>query len=424
MKKVCLTVIGLYLLLLNAFSQTVSKEYPSVAGREQSTDYVDKPLHLEETNIVSSYYKQNGNHSAVTGGIGTEKVTDISNGIELKFVGNDFSGHKYTLTTGFGIDHHTAASSAYVSKTGASKAGGTRVYPSINYSVENKNGTVLGFGAYYSAEYNYHSFALDANYSHKIGKGGELSSKVSAYLDKVKLIYPSELIPTPVVTSPTVVTSASGRSYYSGGGGGEDKSSIPSSPRNTFTGSLVYSQIINKNLQASVLVDLVAQHGYLSLPFHRVYFTDASVHVENLPSQRNKIPIGLRVNYFMGDNIIFRSYYRYFTDDWGIKAHTASLEVPVKITPFFSVSPFYRYYTQTASNYFAPYESHTASDKYYTSNYSYSALSSNYFGMGFHYAPPGGIGKTDLSSLEIRYGHYTQTTDLNSNIISLALQFK
>jgi hypothetical protein len=100
------------------------------------------------------------------------------------------------------------------------------------------------------------------------------------------------------------------------------------------------------------------------------------------------------------------------------------LEVPVKITPFVSLSPFYRYYTQTASKYFAPYAGHPLSDKYYTSNYSYSALRSNYLGMGFHYAPPGGIGKTNLSSMEVRFGHYTQTTELNSNVLSLALQFK
>ncbi len=424
MKKICLTVIGLYLLLLNAFSQAVTKDSTVDDAKKESIDYIDRPLHLEETNIVSSYYNQNGSHSPVTGGIGTEKVTDISNGIDLKFTGSDFLGHKYTLTTGIGIDYHTAASSAYVSKTGASKTGGTRIYPTISYSVENKNGTVVGFGAYYSSEYNYHSFALDANYSRKIGSGGELSTKVSGYFDKVKLIYPSELIPAASATpARTIVTSASGRSSYSGG---EDdgKISIPSSPRYTYTGSVVYSQIINKSLQAALLVDVVAQNGYLSLPFHRVYLSDGSVHVENLPNARTKIPLGFRLNYFMGDNIIFRSYYRYFTDDWGIKAHTASLEIPVKITPFFSISPFYRYYTQTASKYFAPYLAHATNDKYYTSNYSYSALNSNYFGVGFHYAPPGGIGKTDLSSLEIRYGHYAQTTDLNSNIISFAFQFK
>ena len=89
-------------------------------------------------------------------------------------------------------------------------------------------------------------------------------------------------------------------------------------------------------------VDLVSQNGYLGLPFHRVYFKDASVHVEQLPNTRFKVPIGFRLNYFMGDNIILRSYYRYYMDDWGITSHTAELEIPVKINAFFSVSPFYR----------------------------------------------------------------------------------
>lgn len=422
MKKICLTVIGLYLLLLNAFSQAVTKDSARDASKEITIEYIDKPLQLEETNIVSSYYHQDGNHSAVTGGIGTEKVTDLSNGLELKFAGSDYEGHKYTLTTGIGIDHHTAASSAYVSKTGASKTGGTRVYPSINFSVENKKGSTFGFGAYYSGEYNYHSFALDANYSHKIGKGGELSTKVSAYFDKVKLIYPSELIPATTTTVTTVVTSASrgGGSY----GGDDGKVSIPSSPRYTYTGSLAYTQIINKNFQVALLMDAVAQNGYLALPFHRVYFTDATVHTENLPINRYKLPVGVRLNYFLGDNVILRSYYRYFTDDWGIKSHTASLEVPVKLTPFFSVSPFYRYYTQTASQYFAPYMAHPSTDTYYTSNYAYSAFNSSYYGVGIHLAPPGGVFKSQLSSLEIRYGHYTQTTELNSNVISFNFQFK
>ena len=107
-----------------------------------------------------------------------------------------------------------------------------------------------------------------------------------------------------------------------------------------------------------------------------------------------------------------------------MKAHTASLEIPVKITPFFSVSPFFRYYTQTATKYFKPCQGHTVKDTYYTSNYAYSAFSSQYYGVGIHIAPPGGIWNSNLSSLEIRYGHYSQSTDLSSSIISFAFEFK
>jgi hypothetical protein len=173
------------------------------------------------------------------------------------------------------------------------------------------------------------------------------------------------------------------------------------------------------------LADIVQQQGYLSLPFHRVYFNDASVHQENLPGNRLKIPIGLRASYFLGDKVIIKAYYRYYHDDWGLAAHTADLELPVKITPFISISPFYRFYDQSEIKYFKPYGLHTAGDHYYTSNYDLSEFSSNFYGAGIRLAPPKGIfGKQHFSMIEIRYGHYTKNIGMNSDIISMNLKFK
>ena len=420
MKKICLTVIGLFITFIHLFSQQTAKD---------TGLYKPKKLALEEVNLVSSLYGQTGNHSAVTGGIGTEKVTDFSNGLDLMFVGQDKSAHKHTLTFGLGIDHHTSASSAYVSKTGASKTGGSRIYPSLNWSVENlKKKTGLGFGVYLSNEYNYKSFGLDAEFTRKTNNNGEFNAKATAYFDKVKLIYPSELIPTDTVTSTdgtVYYTTASGNQVtLNSGGTKSEKENIPSSPRNTYAVSLSFSQVINQRLQASITTDVAYQNGYLGLPFHRVYFTDGSVQVEKLPDTRFKLPVGIRLNYFLGDRIILRTYYRYYIDNWGLQSHTAGIEVPVKLTPFFSISPFYRYYTQTAVDYFAPYEAHAKTDQYYTSNYALAAFNSSYYGVGLRIAPPNGIANTHLSSLEIRYGYYTQTTDLVSNVISVALKFK
>src|ERR1700694_1553725 len=128
MRKICLTVVGMYFMLLHAFSQVAPKD---------SSGYKSRHLKLDEVNLVSSYYTQTGDHSAILGGIGSEKVTDLANGLELKFVGWDGHPRKNSLTIGMGLDHHTAASQAYVSKTGASKPDGTRIYPSLNWSIEN-----------------------------------------------------------------------------------------------------------------------------------------------------------------------------------------------------------------------------------------------------------------------------------------------
>ena len=70
MKKICLTLVGIYMMMLHAFAQ-----------KYQDTRillYIPKPLKFEEANLVSSYYTQDGNHSPITGGIGTEKVMDLS----------------------------------------------------------------------------------------------------------------------------------------------------------------------------------------------------------------------------------------------------------------------------------------------------------------------------------------------------------
>lgn len=389
-------------MMLQAFSQDHAKD---------TATYETKPLKIEEVHLVSSYYSQNGDHSAVTGGIGTEKVTDLANGLEIKWAGVDASNRKHTLTAGIGIDHHTSASSAYVNKSGASKTGGTRIYPSLNWNVENpKTGTGVGFGLYYSKEYNYTSIGLDAEFSKETNSNGEFSAKASGYFDKVKMIYPSEFVPAVTVTSAS-----------RGGEGGSDN--IPTSPRTTGTISLSFSQIFTQSLQGAFLIDGVAQTGYLGLPFHRVYFANGTDNIENLPSTRNKLPIGFRLNYFLGDNIILRSYYRYYTDSWDLHSNTANLEVVYKITPFISVSPFYRFYQQTAAKYFGAYGTHTAADEYYTSNYALAAFTSQTYGGGIRIAPPGGIFK-GLNGVELRYAHYTQTTDLVSDIISVDLRFK
>lgn len=421
MKKICLTLIGIYMMMLHAYSQF---------QKEDTTLYLSKPLKIDEINLVSSYYSQDGNHSAVTGGIGTEKVTDLANGLEVKWIGWDDMHRKHTLTAGLGFDHHTSASSAFVNKSGASKTGGSRLYPSLNWAVDNeKKGTGFELGLYYSKEYNYNSFGVDAGFSKKTKNNGEFNMKLTGYFDQVKQILPSELIPFDTLTASNgtvYVTTASGQQVALNSGGKSNKRpGIPSKPRNTITSSFSFSQAINSRLQGAVLLDLVYQSGDLGLPFHRVYWNDGTVHVENLPPERFKLPIGLRLNYFLGDKIILRSYYRYYIDSWGLQSQTASLEVPVKITPFFSVSPFYRFYAQTAAKYFDPYEMATSNDQYYSSNYALAKLNSNFYGAGIRIAPPKGVlGIQHISMLELRYGHYTQNIGMNADVISMNLKFK
>jgi len=396
MKRIFLTAAAIFALIQAHAQQT-----------PDSTGFKSRKLKIEEINLVSSYYSQDGNNAAVTGGIGSEKLTDIVNVIDVKLTRYDKKQRKHIFNIEAGIDHYTSASSDMVDLKANSSAShaDNRFYPSLTWNIENETkGTSFGLGVSYSTEFDYQSIGANINFSKKTkNKSGEFTARLQAYLDQVSLIAPEEL--------------------RTGGNNGVDESG--KAGRNTFAGSVSYSQIINERLQVILLADIVSQQGYLSLPFHRVYFNDGSVHQERLPDNRLKFPLGFRANYFWGDRFIIKTYYRFYIDDWGLTAHTANIEVPVKITPFLSVSPFYRFYDQSAIKYFGPWQKHTTADQYYTSNYDLSKFSSNYLGAGIRFAPPKGVFNIrHFSMAELRYGHYVKNIGMHSDIISLNLKFK
>src|SRR5258708_5710266 len=138
----------------------------------------------------------------------------------MKGVGCDANKGKKSLTAGLGIDYHTAASQAWISKTGASKrTDGLRLYPSLDWTRENeRKGSSFSLGAYYSNEFNYQSIGLSAGVAQKTKHNGEFGLKLSGYFDQVKLIFPSEF--------------QSVGAYISNGG--RDHPNYGSSPRQTY----------------------------------------------------------------------------------------------------------------------------------------------------------------------------------------------
>lgn len=404
MKYISLTLVALYFSILASFAQTVKRD---------SVPYEKTKLKFEQADLVNSYYHQDGNNSAVTGGIGTEKLTDFSNTFDLILSRYGKTGLKHTYNFELGVDTYTSASSDKIDPTTITSPSysDVRVYPSISWDIANEQkGHSFGFNLSLSAEYDYTSFGGGIHYSKSSpNKNTEFDFKLNAFFDTWKVILPVEL------RAPD--------NYGAGGYLQNDRA-----PRNSFSAAFSLSQVFGKNFQGLIMFEPAYQHGLLATRYQRVYFKDAlnnQPRAELLPNQRIKFPIGARLNYFLGDQIILRSFLRYYTDNWGINSQTAEIETSIKLNPFASFSPFYRYYQQSESNYFATYGQHSLTEEFYSSDYDLSKFNSNYYGAGLRFAPPAGVlGISRISMIELRYGHYTRTNGLNSNIVSMNLRFK
>jgi len=91
------------------------------AQQDATKVYKKRVLETAEVDFLSSYYSQKGNHASVTGGIGNEKLSDMTSTIVISLPMNEDD----VLTIDAGISAYTSASSSNgnpfdISTTGAS----------------------------------------------------------------------------------------------------------------------------------------------------------------------------------------------------------------------------------------------------------------------------------------------------------------
>jgi hypothetical protein len=479
----------------------------SFAQKKDSIVYKKRVLETTEVDFLSSYYKQDGFHSAVSGGMGSEDLSDFASNIVISIPMNDDD----VLTFDVGVSAYTSASSSNINpfysasgsnnggdddddrnslrnkgttwqtSTAASGAGtvssapiGTPWQASSGASASDALVSLVTNYAHSSDDRNFNwnadvSFSNEYDYT-SVGFGGgvaklfnnknsEVSLKANVYLDQWRPIYPTELSEYGKYGA-----NYSTNGYFNGvtivneNGPGATETYLPSNfsildkvKRNSYSASFGFSQVATKNMQFSLFFDIIQQQGLLSTPYHRVYFADktnfyignttyipvyetsANVGVyrladdiERLPDSRSKVPVGARLNYYLNERVSIRTYYRYYWDNWDITSHTASIEVPIKVSDRFTVFPMFRYYTQQQSKFFAGFEKHLSTEQFYTSDYDLSTFNANQYGFGLNYVDiftTFKIAQFGLKNIDFRFNHYTRTDGLNANIASIGFKF-
>jgi len=499
----------LALICICAFSQSGSAQII-----DSSKVYKKKVLENTEIDLLMSLYKQDGIHSPVNGGIGTENLSDQTATLVVSIPLNADD----VLTVDAGISAYTSASSSNINPfmvnssaplkslnwskingiitSGASSGsgGGVVVTPgnpvtpatpgiptgtpwlastgashsenlknlSTNYSHSSDDRNLIwGSNISISNEFTYKSFGFGGNLTKLYNdKNTEIGVKGLVFLDKWRSIYPTEL-KEKLLYGNNFQTSG----YFSGVNILDQTGTIvtsnsynptgfvpwTSNGRDSYSLSFYGSQILSKRFQVALFFDLVLQQGMLSTPYHRIYFADKPRYyigvasyissytsptnlgvyqladaIEKLPNSRFKIPVGVRMNYYLNETFVLRSYYRYYYDDWGLRAHTVNIDLPVKLGQSFTLTPSYRFYTQNQVDYFGPYETHVSTEKYFTSDYDLSKFYSQQYSLALGYTvvfTQFRIGSIGLKSVNLKYSHFDRSDGLRADIMTLGVKF-
>ena len=469
----------------------------SFAQQDSTTVYKKRVLETTEVELLSSYYSQNGNNASVTGGVGDEKLTDVTPTIFISLPLNaddvltiDAGISTYTSASSSNLDPFDSSSGAsgggddgdddhdnmgmasnpigspWVASTGASRKD---TWGSLNvgyaHSSDDRN-EIWNVNVSFATEYDYTSIGFGGGFTKLLNeKNMEFSVNANVYLDSWSPAYPTELnsylradnnINNGFFNGVDILNQNGVAIDKSGNNGAiwtpkSAKGLIDTKSRNSYSMSFSFSQILSKNSQFSIFFDVVNQQGWFANPMQRVYFGDVdnfyignassipnytsssnkdvfqlADDIERLPDNRLKIPLGLRFNQYINETISLRTYYRYYFDDWGINSHTASIDMPIKISDKFTLYPSYRFYNQTAADYFAPYEQNLSTSEFYTFDYDLSKFNSNQYGFGFGYRDifsKWHIWKLGLKSINVNYNSYKRNTGLSANIISVGFKF-
>lgn len=414
---------------------------------ETSQSYKKRVLETIEVDILSSYYSQDGGNAAVSGGLGTEELTDATGTIIVSIPLNEDD----VLTIDAGVSAYTSASSSnvgpfdgnsaadpFVASSGASSADTWANFTTSYSHTSDDRNQIWSALASVSAEYDYFSIGFGGSFTKLFNeRNTELSIKGSVYLDSWTAIYPTELRSF----APTGNGLANGFFLDNTITGNVDYSPIftpfENENRNSYNLGFGFSQILHKNVQGFLSLDLVQQQGLLSTPFQRVYFADVADSfienfqladaVEQLPDSRFKIALGGRLHWYLSDRFVLRTFYRYYSDNWGLNSHTANIELPIKLTDKFTVYPSFRYYQQTAANYFRPYETALSTEEFYTSDFDLSKYVANQFGMGVSYTDiftKARVWKFGLKRIDLKFYKYDRDTAFTSSIITAGFKFE
>lgn len=191
-------------------------------------------------------------------------------------------------------------------------------------------------------------------------------------------------------------------------GSGVDPNFFERTDRRSY--SMGLSQVLTRNLLVGLSFEVITDEGFLNNPYRSVRYIDASGaenrEAERYPRTRTSNSFAARARYHLPYRAAVHGQYRFFTDTWGIVAHTGEVGYthPVASKWIFDVK--YRYYTQEAADFYSDLFPRANAQNFLARDKELSTFVSHTVGVGASYEFPGGWPRfVTKGTLNARWDH-------------------
>jgi len=119
------------------------------------------------------------------------------------------------------------------------------------------------------------------------------------------------------------------------------------------------SQIVTPTLMLGFAFETITDEGFLNNPYRSVRYLDAenpagfAFQPEAYPNTRTSNAVALNARYFLPYRAVAHGEYRWFTDTWGIDAHTVRLGYTHPLGERWVLEGGYRWYDQSSADFYA-----------------------------------------------------------------------
>lgn len=180
------------------------------------------------------------------------------------------------------------------------------------------------------------------------------------------------------------------------------------------------SQILTKNLIATFNYEAVTDEGHLNNPYRSYRFRDPDDPAQfrlagengKYPRTRTSAAARLGLKYYLPWRAALYASYRYFDDTWEIRADTYELGYTHTFQGGWEFDISYRYYTQTAAEFYADLFEREDQQNFMARDKELSTYQAQTVGLGASYEfLEGGWGFIDRGSINLYLDHMRFTYD-------------